>query len=188
MAVFANTTVTAAVVLAVVTLGGCDDEPSGNVDAGMNDAGAELGAPDSRWSVDAAIDSAPTVDRASIPDRLPDPDRAPAPDRQRAPDRSPGVDRGAPDATTPSCAAAKQAVLSEIARLNRCTNTGDCAYIWGVCPFGCHIPHNKADSTTRLKTLMTAYTSMKQCPQCTYRCAPPGTLSCTAGVCTMAYP
>jgi len=87
-----------------------------------------------------------------------------------------------------SCYVAQQRVYKEMARINHCTTASDCAFTYGSCPFGCHIPYNKGESTASLSQLIAAFKGMTQCPQCVYKCAPPGTLSCANKLCVMSYP
>ncbi len=105
-------------------------------------------------------------------------------------DFAPAVDDTvAPDTLDPAdpCVAARQAVLAEMARINHCLMDGECASFMGQCPFGCYISHGKDESTATLMQLMAGYAAMTQCPQCSYGCAPPGTLSCQGGKCVMSY-
>lgn len=133
---------------------------------------AEAGKPDAPGS-----DSAPKPDQAS-PDRAKVPD-LPSPDHAPAPDQKPTTDAADP------CNAAKQAVFSEMNKLNHCNTFTDCASFYGSCPFGCHIMHHKNANLAPLKALIAAYKGMKQCPQCVYKCAPPGKMTCVKKKCVM---
>jgi hypothetical protein len=91
-----------------------------------------------------------------------------------------------PDGRNP-CTAARQAVQQEMARINHCVMDGDCSYIAGQCPFGCHIPYNRSESTATLKQLLADYAAMSECPHCSYDCQVPGPVSCQAGRCSISY-
>ena len=93
-----------------------------------------------------------------------------------------------PDAAPASCAGIKKAVTDEIARIAKCAATSECTFLWGVCPFGCHIPHNKSADLTKYKAALAAFQASSLCQKCTYKCTQPGTLACTAGKCVMSYP
>lgn len=96
------------------------------------------------------------------------------------PDISPQMDRG-----DDPCVNARNAVKSEAARINHCFFEGECASIPGACPFGCYIPYNKQEDTSKLQQLIASYLGMTQCPQCVYDCATPGKLECNGGKCEM---
>ena len=92
------------------------------------------------------------------------------------------------DAAPASCTGIKKAVTDEIARIAKCAATSQCTFLWGVCPFGCHIPHNKSADLAKYKAALAAFQASPLCQKCTYKCTAPGALACTAGECVMIYP
>ena len=168
------------VICLLLGLVGCsDEEGSSAVDSGAADlAGADLVKADQKSSDMARADMS-RADSAASPDRsVPD---SKTPD-QIAPDQTLKLDAPA------SCVGLKKAVTDEIARIAACKVNSDCTFLWGICPFGCHIPHNKTADLTLYKAAIAAFQASSLCQKCTYKCGQPGTLGCTAGKCVMTYP
>lgn len=118
-------------------------------------------------------------------------DASPADLRRDARDADPEPDLFlAPDIVAPDgpgpCAAARQAVIDEMARINHCLMDGECTSLPGQCPFGCHIPYNTGESTATLKQLMADYAALPDCPKCAYGCPLPGPVHCQGGKCVMS--
>lgn len=81
--------------------------------------------------------------------------------------------------------AAAQALKTEIDAANYCEKDSDCAFLWGECPFGCHIIVNAAE-TERVQNLMTAYQEEKRKNGgaiCAYSCTPQPEFGCVSGKC-----
>jgi hypothetical protein len=179
-----------------LALTGCSEE-SGSPprDGAPSEAGTtpDSSAPDSQ-AADQRLADHQNPDR-----RLPDqavPDRA-IPDAARTDRAGPdaaGSDLGpsdsalATDAPTHGCPKLTRAVLDAMAQIAKCTATSQCTFLWGICPFGCHVPYNKSASLTAYNAAIAAFQASSACRKCTYRCGPPGTLSCKGGACVMTYP
>jgi hypothetical protein len=156
-------------------LGACDDDPS------------DPPVSDSLVVVDAAADQSMILD-GPVSDQLfelPPVLDGPASTPDTALDLSLKPDQATPLDTGNACDAAKQAVCAEMKKINTCAVDSDCAFEYGACPFGCYIPRNTNASAVTLQQLMAAFKAMKQCPQCVYKCAAPGPLTCVGGACTM---
>lgn len=157
----------------VLMLGACDDAPSDPPTSDSLvavDAAADLTVIQDGPASEQLFDLSPVLDG-------PPPDSAP--DLPLLPDQATPLDAGN------VCDAAKQAVYAEMKKINTCAIDSDCAFEYGACPFGCYIPRNTNASAVTLQQLIAAYKAMKQCPQCTFKCAPPGPLTCVGGACTM---
>ena len=163
----------------LVCLTACDEEAGTPVDGAVQDT----------LSLDQALADSGAADKAAVDSASPDAKR---------PD-SAVLDKATPDKATPdmpakadagpaSCAGIKKAVTDEIARMAKCTATSECTFLWGVCPFGCHIPHNKSADLTKYNAAIATFQKSPLCQKCTYKCGQPGTLACTGGKCAMTYP
>lgn len=68
-------------------------------------------------------------------------------------------------------------IRREINAANTCTVDADCAEVGSVCPFGCHISVNKAESA-RIQALLETYPS-----DCAYSCIAIDRIECISNRC-----
>ncbi len=162
----------------------CSDNEIGTptADSSTTDRGAaEASVPDGKVPDAARADLA--ASDSMPPDAMP-PDGMSVADDLLHPDQK--VVK--PDAAPNTCAGIKKAVTDEMARIAKCATTAECTFLWGVCPFGCHIPHNKKADLAKYKAAIAAYQASSLCQKCAYKCTKPGSLSCKSGKCVMSYP
>ncbi len=177
------------IVLLVMSLAGCsDDGDPADVDGAVVDqAVVDLASADQKASDKGKPDSAVADKGATNTDQKVKPDQK-APDQKIVPDKKAAADKAVTLDAATSCAGLKKAVTDEKARIATCKATSECTFLWGICPFGCHIPHNKTADLTKYKAAIAAYQASSLCQKCTYKCTKPGTLNCKAGKCVMTYP
>ncbi len=160
---------------------GCSDDGAPARDGLLQDSGA----------MDQSLADAAAKDQAAVDGSIPDSgaadlmvsDKKLSPDQILKPDK-----KSAADASLTSCTGLKKAVTDEMVRIAKCSSTPDCTFLWGICPFGCHIPHNKTADLAKYKAAVAAFQASSLCKKCVYKCAKPGTLTCKAGSCVMTYP